>query len=83
MSITVTYPGMLRKWFDGLELVSARGRTVAECLADLEPRFPGLSGRLKTAAVLVNGRDIRLLKGPATLVRDGDRIEILPLLAGG
>jgi molybdopterin converting factor small subunit len=83
MPITVTYPGMLRKWFDGLESVSAQGETVALCLAYLEPRFPGLEGRLRTAAVLVNGRDIRLLQGLATPLHDGDRIELIPLLAGG
>jgi len=83
MPITVTFPGMLSKWFDGQEHVLAEGRTVAECLAYLEPRFPGLEGRLRTAAVLVNGQDIRLLQGPVTLIQDGDRIELIPLLAGG
>jgi len=83
MSVTVTFPSMLRKWFDGRERVQAEGRTVAECLAYLEPRFPGLEGRLRTATVLVNGQDIRLLQGLATSIHDGDRIELIPLLAGG
>jgi molybdopterin converting factor small subunit len=34
-------------------------------------------------AVLVNGRNIRLLGGVATVLHDGDEVVILPPVAGG
>ena len=34
-------------------------------------------------AILVNGRNIDLLEGPGTVLRDGDEVVILPPAAGG
>jgi molybdopterin converting factor small subunit len=47
----------------------------------------GYLGRYKLGGdeltVLVNGRNIHLLSGPATVLRDGDEVVILPPVAGG
>jgi molybdopterin converting factor small subunit len=34
-------------------------------------------------AILVNGRNIDLLEGPRTVLRDGDEVVLLPPAAGG
>jgi molybdopterin converting factor small subunit len=46
MNCTVNIASPLRSYTGGASAVSARGATVAELLADLERRFPGMRFRM-------------------------------------
>jgi molybdopterin synthase sulfur carrier subunit len=87
----VYLPTPLRRLTDGRARVVAEGQTVEEALAALERRYPGLREQLREPTgevrrfinVFVNGTEIRMLQGPATPLRDGDEISIIPAMAGG
>lgn len=64
------------------------GSTVASVIVEKKGvTRQGYLGRYRLGgdelAVLVNGRNIRLLGGVATVLRDGDEVVILPPVAGG
>jgi molybdopterin synthase sulfur carrier subunit len=89
--VEVRLPTLLRPHADGAASVSASGATVGDVFADLEARYPGLSGQLvdesgsihKFVNVYRNDDDIRYLELLDTPVSDGDEIAILPAVAGG
>jgi molybdopterin converting factor small subunit len=88
MAARVWIPASLRPLTGGRRDLDAQGGSVAEILADLNGRFPGLAanvladGRLRARVSLyLNGEDIRLLQGPETPIRDGDRLVIVPAIA--
>ena len=91
MSVKVQIPLPLRGSTDGLSEVEARGSNIREIIGDLEASYPGIRERLfrgdeelnRFVSIFVGGRDIRLLEGLETTVREGDEITILPLAAGG
>ena len=65
--------------------------TVEEALSILDKRFPGLSafivnesGQLRRyVSIFVNEQDIRSGDGMKTKLKEGDRVSIVPLVAGG
>lgn len=65
--------------------------TVGEIIGVLTERFGQTfrdavmeGGRIKDMVkILVNGRDVRELRGLETVVRDGDCVSIFPPVAGG
>ncbi len=86
----VRIPTPLRRFVDGSSVVEARGTTISEVLLDLSDRFPGVHDRLYQDGglrpfinVFLNDEDIRFLNGGETPVCDGDRISIVPAIAGG
>jgi molybdopterin synthase sulfur carrier subunit len=89
--VEVRLPNQLRDATNGQATVAAGGGTVAEVLADLTARYPGLAGRIitdggalhKFVNVYVNDDDVRYLDKLETKVGDGDEISILPAVAGG
>jgi len=91
MSVKVQIPLPLRGLAGGLSEVEATGSSVREIMDDLEASYPGVGERLfrgdkelnRFVSIFVGGRDIRLLEGLETAVREGDVITILPLAAGG
>lgn len=91
MSVKVQIPLPLRGSTSGLSEVEARGSNIREIIGDLEASYPGIRERLfrgdeelnRFVSIFVGGRDIRLLEGLETTVREGDEITILPLAAGG
>lgn len=91
MSVDVRVPTILRSYTGGAKTVEGAGDTLAELLADLETRYPGLRGRLVTADgalhrfvnVYVNDEDVRFLGALEAKVSDGDTVTILPAVAGG
>jgi MoaD family protein len=91
MSVKVQIPLPLRGSTGGLSEVEARGSNIREIIGDLEASYPGIRERLfrgdeelnRFVSIFVGGRDIRLLEGLETTVREGDEITILPLAAGG
>jgi molybdopterin synthase sulfur carrier subunit len=91
MSIDVRVPTILRSYTDGQKSVTASGETVADLLADLDSRFPGIRARLVTdegtlhrfVNVYVNDEDVRFLGALDAKLSDGDTVTILPAVAGG
>jgi sulfur-carrier protein len=89
--VEVRLPNQLRDATNGQATVAAAGGTVAEVLAELTARYPGLAGRIitdggnlhKFVNVYVNDDDVRYLDKLETKVGDGDEISILPAVAGG
>ena len=91
MAIEVRVPTILRSHTDGEKAVEGTGDTLAELLADLDVRFPGIRGRLVTedgalhrfVNVYVNDEDVRFLGALDAKIGDGDTVTILPAVAGG
>lgn len=90
MSITVKIPTILRPLTGDQKSVQACGSTVAEVLAHLEARHPGVKARLvqgeklmRFVNVYVNDHDIRFGQELNTPVQDGDVVTVLPAVAGG
>lgn len=91
MSATVKLPTILRKHAGGEAKVDADGATLAEILADLEARYPGITknvlsddgGLHRFINVYVNDEDVRYLGSLETEIAEGDTVSILPAVAGG
>jgi molybdopterin synthase sulfur carrier subunit len=90
MAIEVRIPTILRTYTAGEKSVPAAGATLADLLADLETRHPGLRERLVDDGVLrrfinvyLNDEDVRFLGGLETPLVDGGVVTILPAVAGG
>jgi molybdopterin converting factor small subunit len=91
MTVEVRIPTILRSYTDAEKVVQGRGGTLADLLADLDRRHRGLRDRLVTADgalhrfvnVYVNDEDVRFLGSLDAPVHDGDRVTILPAVAGG
>jgi molybdopterin converting factor small subunit len=90
METTVRIPTPLRTLTAGQDEVKATGATVADVIEDLEKRHPGIKDRLldekgvrRFINVYVGEEDIRFLDGLKTELKSGDRISIIPAIAGG
>lgn len=91
MSAKVRIPTPLRKLTNNEELVEVNASTVAEAIAELQSRFPGIKERLlddsgavrRFVNVYVNEEDIRFLQNQQTPIKSGDEISIVPAIAGG
>ncbi len=91
MNVTVRIPTTLRPLTAGSATVSTSGSTVADVLADLETRHPGLRERIldesgalhRFVNVFVDDEDVRFLDGPGTSVPEGATVAIVPAVAGG
>jgi sulfur-carrier protein len=88
---TVRIPAPLRKLTGDQRVVEASGATLADLVADLERRFPGIKGRIMGADgqvhsfvnIFVDDQDVRFLQGLATPLREEAEISIIPAMAGG
>lgn len=88
---TVFVPTALRRFTAGQSKVEATGSTVGEVLSQLEGSYPGIGERLldengnvkRFINVFRNDDEIRTLDGLATTVGEGDKISIVPAMAGG
>ncbi|MBI4539499.1 MAG: molybdopterin-synthase adenylyltransferase MoeB [Gemmatimonadetes bacterium] len=91
MTATVRIPTPLRGYAGGAAEFEVGGHTVGEALAQLTTRHPALRAHLYAedgslrnfVSAYLNDEDVRHLKGPATPVREGDTITIVPSIAGG
>lgn len=91
MTVTVRIPSPLRTLTKGAEEVPASGQTVREVVGDLERQFPGIKSRLcddrgelrRFVNVFLAEEDIRFLDGLDTSVKEGDKLSIVPAIAGG
>ena len=91
MPVTITIPTPLRRYTGGNSELSVDARTAGEALERLATAYSDLRKHLYNEQnalrhfvnVYVNEEDIRHGRGPATPVKDGDTITIVPAIAGG
>ena len=91
MSVEIQVPTVLRVHTGGARKVEVEGDTVAAVIASLDSTYPGLRTELLTdegtvrqfVNIYVNDEDIRYLDRLNTKLADGDRVAILPAVAGG
>jgi molybdopterin converting factor small subunit len=81
----------MRSNADGQAEVAVDGATIGEVVDDLIRRFPGTATHLrapdggihKFVNLYLNDEDVRYLQKLDTPVGDGDKVSILPAVAGG
>jgi len=91
MAVHVRIPTPLRRITNGERVVDVSGSTLAQALADLDRRYPGIRAKilddrgevLQFVNIFVNEQDIRFLSGLATPLGDGAEVSIVPAMAGG
>jgi molybdopterin synthase sulfur carrier subunit len=91
MSVTIEIPTAFRRFTEGSPKVDSGATTVAEALDDLTARFPALfkhvrddQGQIRQFLnVYLNEEDIRFLGGETVPLKDGDRVLLVPSIAGG
>jgi molybdopterin converting factor small subunit len=89
--MVVRLPSPLRAYADGAKEIQVEGSTVAAVLSDLASRHPALRphlfddrGELRPYVNLfLNEEDVRSLQGTETPLAEGDRLMIVPSIAGG
>ncbi len=88
---TVLMPTPLRRFTGGQSKVTASADTVGGLIRTLDGQYPGVAGKLlddggeikRFINVFVNDDEVRSLQGLATPLSDGDRVSIVPAMAGG
>ncbi len=91
MPVTVRVPTPLRPLTGNAEQVEVSGSSIREIINDLESKHSGIKNRLcdekgeirRFINVYLNDEDIRFMQNQDTPVKDGDRISIIPAIAGG
>jgi molybdopterin converting factor small subunit len=91
MAITIEIPTAFRRFTDGAPKVDTGASTVAEALTDLTTKYPALfrhvrdeQGQIRQFLnVYLNEEDIRFLNGESSALKDGDRVLLVPSIAGG
>ena len=91
MAVTVQIPSPLRPLTGGAEEVAVDAGDVGGLIEGLESRHRGLKERLCDPAghlrsyvrIFVNDEDIRSLQNERTPLKEGDRVAIVPAIAGG
>ncbi len=91
MSVLVRVPTPLRAVTKGQGELKAEAATVKELIDRLEKEYAGIKARLceedgnirRFINIYVNEEDIRFLQGPATPLKAGDQVSIVPAIAGG
>ena len=91
MTVRVRIPTILRSYTGGEAEVTATEGTLREVIADLETAYPGLGGRImddsgklrRFVNVYVGDEDVRFAQGLDTHVPAGERISVIPAVAGG
>lgn len=87
----IRLPTPLRGYAGGQKEIEIEADTVGDALTDLAQRYPALRPHLfddegalrQYVNVFVNDQDLRSLKGDATPLKAGDRLTIVPSIAGG
>jgi molybdopterin converting factor small subunit len=91
MPITVEIPTAFRRFTDGAPKIDCSAVTVADALNQLTTRFPDLSRHVRDDQgqirqflnVYLNEEDIRFLGGESCSLKEGDRVLLVPSIAGG
>ncbi len=88
---TMIVPRSLASWLGGCTEAACVGRTVGECVQELEESFPGFRERVidetgqirATVLFFLNGDSVRDRGGVDAPVGEGDEMSVVPLAAGG
>lgn len=91
MAIWVEIPQIFRKHTNGSKVITVEAETIREVFERLDDTYPGLRKQLFTddgelhrfVNVYLNEEDIRYLRYLETPLKGGDRLSILPAVAGG
>jgi len=91
VTVTVRIPTILRTYTGGSSEVSADGSTLAELLDSLEANHPGIRARVlddsgavrRFVNIYVGDEDVRFIGGTEAPVADGEKVSIIPAVAGG
>jgi molybdopterin synthase sulfur carrier subunit len=91
MKITVEIPTALRRFTDGVKTIECGSANLPELLGEIEQRFPAIvkhlrddSGQVRRFVnIYVNEEDIRFIGGNEYKFREGDRVLVVPSIAGG
>ncbi len=90
METTVRIPAPLRTLTGGKDEVTAGGATVGELIDELDKKHPGIKERLldekgvrRFVNIYVGEEDVRFLEGLKTALQAGDKVSIVPAIAGG
>ena len=91
MPVTIEIPTAFRRFTDGAPRVDCSAATIGEALETLTNRFPALSRHVRDESgqirqflnVYLNEEDIRFLGGESCSLKEGDRVLLVPSIAGG
>jgi len=91
MSATVRIPTPLRKFTGNQSEIEVDGETIEALLGNMDASYPGIrdriceeSGKLRRFVnIYINEEDIRFLNGTDSTIKSGDRVSIVPAIAGG
>src|ERR1039457_2377315 len=91
MKITVEIPSALRRFTDGVQTIECSSETLPDLLGEIEQRFPAINKHLRDDTgqvrrfvnIYVNEAAIRFLGGDQYQFQDGDRVMVVPSIAGG
>jgi molybdopterin converting factor small subunit len=91
MPVIIEIPTAFRRFTDGQPKIDCCAVTVAEALNELTAKFPDLGRHVRDDQgqirqflnVYLNDEDIRFLGGEACTIKDGDRVLLVPSIAGG
>jgi adenylyltransferase/sulfurtransferase len=88
---TLRIPSPLRPYADGVSEIDIQAENVGQAIEKLTEQYPPLrthlfseEGELRPFVNLfLNEEDVRHLQGQETPLQDGDKLMILPSIAGG
>ena len=88
---TLRIPAPLRPYAEGAAEIQVQAETVGLALDALTTKYPSLRTHLFSEEgdlrpfvnLFLNDEDVRYLKGSDTTLTDGDKLMILPSIAGG
>ena len=91
MAVEVKIPTVFRKFTGNEATVELEPGTIADLIDQLESRYPGFKEQLMASDgqlhrfvnVYVNDEDARYLEKLDTKVSEGDKVALLPSVAGG
>jgi molybdopterin synthase sulfur carrier subunit len=91
MNVTVEIPTAFRHFTAGACKLDCQAATLTELLGELESRFPAMARHLRDESgrvrrflnIYVNEEDVRFLGGESYSFREGDRVMLVPSIAGG
>ena len=85
---TAYLPSSWRDLTDGAEYVEVGGSTLRDVIAELDQRFPGIAGRIRTADGIIPGLAVSVdgnvtSRGLLAKVEADSEIHFLPAIGGG
>ena len=91
MAVEVKIPTVFRKFTGNEATVELEPGTIADLIDQIDSRYPGFKGQLiaddgqlhRFVNVYVNDEDARYLEKLDTKVGEGDKVSLLPSVAGG